>query len=210
MDGTRTATLGPAAPAHDPRKAEFETNKLTKRLRRLVGSAIADFGLIENGDRVMVCLSGGKDSYGLLEVLLALRNRAPLSFEIVAVNLDQKQPGFPADVLPRYLARRGVPFHIAEQDTYSVVKRVVPDGKTMCFSPGLVLSPRRLLSRAARHESPRPSSAPCDVLPQPVLRRQTGTRRRQAADDGRHVAIRLLSTSTRSATAATPTRSNFR
>jgi tRNA 2-thiocytidine biosynthesis protein TtcA len=132
MDDTRPASLGLAAPARDPRKAEFEANKLTKRLRRLVGSAIADFGLIEAGDRVMVCLSGGKDSYGLLEVLLALRDRAPLSFEIVAVNLDQKQPGFPADVLPRYLARRGVPFHIAEQDTYSVVKRVVPDGKTMC------------------------------------------------------------------------------
>jgi tRNA 2-thiocytidine biosynthesis protein TtcA len=135
MDDTRPAskdTLGLTAPARDPRKAEFEANKLTKRLRRLVGSAIADFGLIESGDRVMVCLSGGKDSYGLLEVLLALRDRAPLSFEIVAVNLDQKQPGFPADVLPRYLAGRGVAFHIAEQDTYSVVKRVVPDGKTMC------------------------------------------------------------------------------
>ena len=135
MDDTRPAskdTLERAAPARDPRKAEFEANKLTKRLRRLVGSAIADFGLIERGDRVMVCLSGGKDSYGLLEVLLALRDRAPLSFEIVAINLDQKQPGFPADVLPRYLAGRGIPFHIAEQDTYSVVKRVVPDGKTMC------------------------------------------------------------------------------
>jgi len=135
MDDTRPAckdALGSAAPARDPRKTEFEANKLAKRLRRLVGSAIADFGLIEAGDRVMVCLSGGKDSYGLLEILLALRDRAPLSFEIVAVNLDQKQPGFPADVLPRYLAGRGVPFHIAEQDTYSVVKRVIPDGKTMC------------------------------------------------------------------------------
>jgi tRNA 2-thiocytidine biosynthesis protein TtcA len=135
MDDTRPGckdTQGPAVPARDPRKAEFEANKLAKRLRRLAGSAVADFGLIEAGDRVMVCLSGGKDSYGLLEILLALKDRAPLSFEIVAVNLDQKQPGFPADVLPRYLAGRGVPFHIAEQDTYSVVKRVIPDGKTMC------------------------------------------------------------------------------
>jgi tRNA 2-thiocytidine biosynthesis protein TtcA len=126
-----------AAPPHtppprDPRKAEFETNKLRKRLRRLVGAAIGDFGLIEAGDRVMVCLSGGKDSYGLLDILLTLRDRAPLSFEIVAVNLDQKQPGFPADVLPRYLTARGVPFRIAEQDTYSVVKRVIPEGATMC------------------------------------------------------------------------------
>jgi tRNA 2-thiocytidine biosynthesis protein TtcA len=116
----------------DPRKAEFETNKLRKRLRRQVGAAIGDFGLIEAGDRVMVCLSGGKDSYGLLDILLTLRERAPLAFEIVAVNLDQKQPGFPADVLPRYLAGRGVPFRIAEQDTYSVVKRVIPEGATMC------------------------------------------------------------------------------
>jgi tRNA 2-thiocytidine biosynthesis protein TtcA len=116
----------------DPRKAEFEANKLQKRLRRLVGQAIGDFGLIEPGDRVMVCLSGGKDSYGLLDVLLSLKDRAPLSFEIVAVNLDQKQPGFPAHVLPDYLAGRGVPFHIAEQDTYSVVKRLIPEGRTMC------------------------------------------------------------------------------
>ena len=133
-DADRTATASlPAAPApRDPRKATFEANKLRKRLRRLVGSAIADFGLIEAHDRVMVCLSGGKDSYGLLDVLVTLRDRAPLPFEIVAVNLDQKQPGFPADVLPRYLTARGVPFRIVEQDTYSVVKRVVPEGTTMC------------------------------------------------------------------------------
>ena len=116
----------------DPRRTEFETNKLHKRLRRLVGQAIGDFGLIEHGDTVMVCLSGGKDSYALLDVLLSLKDRAPLSFEIVAVNLDQKQPGFPAQVLPRYLSERGVPFRIVEQDTYSVVKRVIPDGGTMC------------------------------------------------------------------------------
>ena len=119
-------------PPRDTRKAEFEANKLHKRLRRLVGQAIGDFGLIESGDRVMVCLSGGKDSYGLLDILLSLRDRAPLPFEVVAVNLDQKQPGFPAHVLPDYLAARGVPFHIAEQDTYSTVKRLIPEGATMC------------------------------------------------------------------------------
>jgi tRNA 2-thiocytidine biosynthesis protein TtcA len=113
-------------------RAEFEANKLRKRLRRLVGQAIADFSMIGDGDRVMVCLSGGKDSYGLLDILLSLKDRAPLSFEVIAVNLDQKQPGFPADVLPTYLTERGVPFRIEEQDTYSVVKRVIPDGKTMC------------------------------------------------------------------------------
>jgi len=128
----------PAAPAgdgrrpRDPRKAEFEANKLTRRLQRLTGEAIADYSMIEAGDRVMVCLSGGKDSYGLLDVLLALQRRAPVPFELVAVNLDQKQPGFPADVLPRYLTELGVAFRIAEQDTYSVVKRLIPEGATMC------------------------------------------------------------------------------
>jgi tRNA 2-thiocytidine biosynthesis protein TtcA len=116
----------------DPRRATVEANKLTKRLQRLVGEAIADYTMIEAGDRVMVCLSGGKDSYGLLDVLLALQKRAPVTFEIVAVNLDQKQPGFPAHVLPRYLRELGVAFHIAEQDTYSVVKRLIPEGATMC------------------------------------------------------------------------------
>ena len=118
--------------AADPRKAEFEANKRAKRLRRLVGEAIADFKLIEEGDRVMVCLSGGKDSYGMLEVLLSLQAKAPVKFDLIAVNLDQKQPGFPEHVLPGYLAERGVPFRIVEQDTYSVVKRVLPEGKTMC------------------------------------------------------------------------------
>jgi len=113
-------------------KTEYENNKLAKRIRRQVGEAIADFNMIEAGDRVMVCLSGGKDSYGLLEILLGLKTKAPVNFEIVAVNLDQKQPGFPERVLPDYLAARGVPFRIVEQDTYSVVKRVVPEGKTMC------------------------------------------------------------------------------
>ncbi len=122
----------PVDAPRDTRKADFEANKLRKRLRRLVGAAIADFDMIAPGDRVMVCLSGGKDSYGLLDILCSLQARSPVPFEIVAVNLDQKQPGFPADVLPRYLEERGVAFRIAEQDTYSVVKRVIPEGGTMC------------------------------------------------------------------------------
>ncbi len=116
----------------DPRKHELEINKLSKRLHRLVGQAIGDFGMIQDGDKVMVCMSGGKDSHVLLDLLLSLRERAPVDFEIVAVNLDQKQPGFPEHVLPEYLAGRGVPFHIEQQDTYSVVKRVVPEGATLC------------------------------------------------------------------------------
>jgi tRNA 2-thiocytidine biosynthesis protein TtcA len=120
------------SPGRDPRKAEFEANKLKKRLRRQVGEAIGQFGLIEAGDRVMVCLSGGKDSYALLDILLSLKDRAPVGFEVIAVNLDQKQPGFPADILPRYLEARGVPHRIVTQDTYSVVKRVIRDGATMC------------------------------------------------------------------------------
>jgi len=113
-------------------KQRYDFNKLQKRLRRLTGAAIADFGMIEAGDKVMVCLSGGKDSYTLLDILLSLKLNAPIDFEIVAVNLDQKQPGFPADVLPAYLTERAIPFHIIEQDTYSIVKRVVPEGKTTC------------------------------------------------------------------------------
>ena len=114
------------------RKKQYNTNKLHKRLRRLVGSAIADFNMIEAGDRVMVCLSGGKDSYALLDILLNLQAHAPLQFELIAVNLDQKQPGFPEHVLPEYLTDMGIPFHIVEQDTYSVVKRVIAEGKTTC------------------------------------------------------------------------------
>jgi len=116
--------------AHD--KSAFEINKLSKRLHRLTGQAIIDFNMIEEGDRVMVCMSGGKDSYAMLDILLSLRERAPIDFEVIAVNLDQGHPGFPKETLPHYLRSRGVAFHIENQDTYSIVKRVIPEGKTMC------------------------------------------------------------------------------
>jgi tRNA 2-thiocytidine biosynthesis protein TtcA len=116
----------------DIRKVIFEENKLEKKLCRLVGQAIGDFGMIEDGDKVMVCVSGGKDSYAMLDILMKLRERAPINFEIVAVNLDQKQPNFPAETLPSYLKNLGIQFHIEEQDTYSIVKRVIPEGKTTC------------------------------------------------------------------------------
>ena len=157
MDASRPVSIampitGPvsiaAAGPRDPRRAEFEVNKLKRRMRRQVGQAIADYAMIEEGDRVMVCLSGGKDSYGLLEILLGLREKSPVAFDLVAVNLDQKQPGFPADVLPRYLAARGVEFRIAEQDTYSTVKRLIPEGATMSKATGdFARRPSRISSR---------------------------------------------------------------
>ena len=116
----------------DIRKVVFEENKLEKKLCRLVGQAIGDFGMIEDGDKVMVCVSGGKDSYAMLDILMKLRERAPIHFEIIAVNLDQKQPNFPAEILPNYLKSLGIQYHIEEQDTYSIVKRVIPEGKTTC------------------------------------------------------------------------------
>ncbi len=113
-------------------KEKLELNKLQKRLRRLTGQAISDFNMIEDGDKVMVCLSGGKDSYTMLEILRNLQASAPINFSIVAVNLDQKQPGFPEHILPAYLEELGVDFHILERDTYSIVKEIVPEGKTTC------------------------------------------------------------------------------
>ena len=116
----------------DQRRARHETNKLHKRLRRLVGQAVVDYQMIEPDDHIMVCLSGGKDSYTLLDMLLSLQRNAPVPFTLVAVNLDQKQPGFPEHVLPEYLTQKGVPFEIIEQDTYSVVQALTPAGKTTC------------------------------------------------------------------------------
>ena len=191
---TKTAgsIAGPApaerAGPRDPRKAEFETNKLKRRLRRQVGQAIADYGMIEEGDRVMVCLSGGKDSYGLLEILRTLRDKSPVAFDIIAVNLDQKQPGFPADVLPRYLTERGIAFRIAEQDTYSVVKRLIPEGATMCslcsrLRRGVLYRVAGELGATKIALGPPPRRPARHVLPQPVLRRQ-------AEDDAAQARVR--------------------
>ena len=113
-------------------KHKYDFNKLAKRLRRNTAEAIVDYNMIDDGDRIMVCVSGGKDSYTMLDMLLSLQRVAPVKFELLAVNLDQKQPGFPADILPGYLKALGVDYHVIERDTYSVVKRVIPEGKTTC------------------------------------------------------------------------------
>jgi tRNA 2-thiocytidine biosynthesis protein TtcA len=182
----------------DTRKSDYEDHKLAKRIRRLAGQAIADFRMIEQGDRVMVCLSGGKDSYALLEVLLSLREKSPEKFEIVAVNLDQKHPGFPEHVLPGYLAARGVSFKIVEQDTYSVVKRVIPEGKTMC---GLCSRLRRgVLYRVAgelgatkialgHHRDDVLATFFLNLFHQGKLKAMPA---KLVSDDGRHVVIRPL------------------
>ena len=126
------AQLESSARIQNAMKIEREDHKLEKRLCREVGRAIVDFNMIEEGDKVMVCVSGGKDSYAMLDILLKLQKRAPINFSLIAVNLDQKQPGFPEHILPEYLNQLGVPFHIENQDTYSIVKRVIPEGKTLC------------------------------------------------------------------------------
>lgn len=132
MHSESIVTTATISSPHRTEKLSVRDNKLSKRLVRETGRAISDFNMIEDGDKVMVCLSGGKDSYGLLDILLTLQSRAPIHFDIVAVNLDQKQPGFPAHILPEHLDKLGVPYHIENRDTYSIVTRVIPEGKTMC------------------------------------------------------------------------------
>jgi len=180
------------------RGAAHEQHRLAKRLRHQVGRAIADFGMIEDGDKVMVCLSGGKDSYTLLDILLQLQKKAPVAFSITAVNLDQKQPGFPEHVLPEYLRSIGVDFHILEQDTYSVVTRVVPEGKTMC---SLCSRLRRgaLYSFAAEHGYTKIALGHHrdDLVATFFLNlffhaKLSGMPPKLLSDDGRHVVIRPL------------------
>ena len=180
------------------RKEHVNLNKLQKRLRRNIGRAIQDFNMIEESDRVMVCLSGGKDSFVMLDILRNLQRRAPVRFELITVNLDQKQPGFPEHVLPDYLRRIGIPFHIIEQDTYSVVKRVIPAGKTTC---GLCSRLRRgvLYSFAAEHGMTKIALGHHrdDIMETLFLNLFHGGKLKAMppkllSDDGRHVVIRPL------------------
>ena len=180
------------------RRHAHESRKLAKRLRRQVGQAIADFGMIEDDDKVMVCLSGGKDSYTMLDLLLTLQAKAPVRFELHAVHLDQKQPGYDPDVLPNWLRGVGVPFTIIEQDTYSVVQRVVPEGKTMC---GLCSRLRRgaLYHHAELHGFTKIALGHHrdDLIETLFLNlfhhaRIAGMAPKLLSDDGRHVVIRPL------------------
>jgi tRNA 2-thiocytidine biosynthesis protein TtcA len=160
-------------------------NKLQKRLRRLAGEAVADYNMIEEGDKVMVCLSGGKDSYTLLDVLMHQRKVAPVQFDIVAVNMDQKQPGFPEEVLPTYLKALGVEYHIVEKDTYSVVKELIPEGKTTCSLCSRLRRGTLYLRRRNRREQDGAGSPPGrhrrDVFPEHVLQRLAQGHAAQAA-----------------------------
>jgi tRNA 2-thiocytidine biosynthesis protein TtcA len=184
-------------PPDAPRRS-VELTKLSKRLHRQLGQAVVDFNMIEAGDKVMVCVSGGKDSYALLDLLIDLRARAPVAFELVAVNLDQKQPGFPAHVLPEYLAGRGVPFHIETQDTYAIVQRLIPQGKTMCSLCSRLR--RGILYRVARELGATKIALGHhrdDMLQTLFMNMFFGARlkgmpAKLVSDDGQHVVIRPL------------------